>query len=509
MSSVELGSVVLDALIGIGVTDVVLAPGSRSAALALAAERADRVGRVRLHVRVDERVAGFTALGLAKESRRAVAVITTSGTAVANLAPATMEARAAGVPLVLVTADRPAHLVGTGANQTADQAGAFGPSALGVVRLSSESGDADAWAAGVQRAVVLAEGWRTRQPGPVQLNLEFAPPLVGEPPEPVERRLTVSRAGGHSVVELDGRRTVVLVGDAPPAVGAEARALAEVAGAPLLAEPSSNARSGPNAIAAYRELLADLGPGIERVVMAGHPTLSRPVIALVSRPDVELVVVSPAATWPDPGHRASVVADRVLLADQAPDWLARWRAADRAGAGEGFTRQHVAEAVLAALGPDEDLVLGSSSIVRAADRSPISPAPPRVFANRGLAGIDGTVATATGIALAGGRPTTVLLGDLTLQHDLGALVRPPSEPWPRLRVVVADDGGGSIFHGLEQGAPEYAASFERVFGTPQQVDLVAVGKALGWRAVGVDSAAELASGLAGDAELIVARVPRP
>ncbi|HRA75038.1 MAG TPA: thiamine pyrophosphate-binding protein, partial [Propionicimonas sp.] len=132
MSSVELASVVVDALLGMGVTDVVLAPGSRSAALALAAHRADRQGALRLHVRVDERVAGFTALGLAKESGRAAAVVTTSGTAVANLAPAAMEARAAGVPLVLVTADRPAHLVGTGANQTADQVGAFGPSALGV-----------------------------------------------------------------------------------------------------------------------------------------------------------------------------------------------------------------------------------------------------------------------------------------------------------------------------------------------------------------------------------------
>ena len=510
MRSVELASVVVDALLGVGVTDVVLAPGSRSAALALAAHRADRQGALRLHVRVDERVAGFTALGLAKESGRAAAVVTTSGTAVANLAPAAMEARAAGVPLVLVTADRPAHLVGTGANQTADQVGTFGPSALGVVRLSSESGEADGWAAGVHRAVVLAEGRRTRQPGPVQLNLEFAPPLVGELPSMAPRGLAVSRSGGHNAVELDGRRTVVLVGDATPTVGLEARALAEVAGAPLLAEPSSNARSGPNAIAGYRHLLSGVGADIERVVVVGHPTLSRPVTALLSRRDVEVVVVTPTAAWVDPGHRAGVVADRVLLEDQDPAWLDRWHAADPGTApGEGFTQRHVADAVLAALGTGDDLVLGSSSIIRAADLSPISSAPPRVFANRGLAGIDGTVATATGIALAGGRPTTVLLGDLTLQHDLGALVRPAQEPGARLRIVVADDGGGSIFHGLEQGAPDYADAFERVFGTPQGVDLVAVGEALGWRAVGVGSAPELTAALSGGAELIVARVPRP
>ena len=511
MSSIELGSVIVDALLGMGVTDIVLSPGSRSAALALAAERADRAGPLRLHVRVDERVAGFTALGLAKESGRAVAAVTTSGTAVANLAPAAMEARAAGVPLVLVTADRPAHLVGTGANQTGDQVGAFGPSALGVIRLSSESGDADAWAAGVHRAVVLAEGRRSRQPGPVQLNVEFAPPLVGELPQSRARGLAVSRSGGHSAVELDGRRTVVLVGDATAAVGLEARALAEVSGAPLLAEPSSNARSGTHAIAGYRELLGGVGAGIERVVVAGHPTLSRPVTALLSRRDVELVVVTGTAAWIDPGHRADVVADRVLLGDQDPGWLDAWRDADAAlaPAGGGFTQRHVADAVLASLGPGDDLVLGSSSIIRAADLSPVSAAPPRVFANRGLAGIDGTVATATGIALAGGRPTTVLLGDLTLQHDLGALVRPAQEPRARLRIVVADDGGGSIFHGLEQGAPAYADSFERVFGTPQGVDLVAVGKALGWRAARASSAAELAAALAGDAELVVAPVTRP
>jgi 2-succinyl-5-enolpyruvyl-6-hydroxy-3-cyclohexene-1-carboxylate synthase len=174
----------------------------------------------------------------------------------------------------------------------------------------------------------------------------------------------------------------------------------------------------------------------------------------------------------------------------------------------GLTQEAVAAAVLAALGPGDDLVLGASSIIRAADLAPIAERPPRVFANRGLAGIDGTVATATGIALATGRPTTVLLGDLTAQHDLGALVRPPSEPWPRLRVVVADDGGGSIFHGLEQGAPEYEASFERVFGTPQAVDLAAVASALGWRAVRVSGEAQLGAALSGDAEFIVVSLSR-
>lgn len=407
-----------------------------------------------------------------------------------------------------------------------------------MVRLSSESGDEAAWAAVTQRAVVLAEGRRTRRPGVVQLNAEFAEPLLGELPAPRPRGLRVARSAGHEVVELGARRTVVLAGDAPPSVGAEARALAEVSGAPLLAEPSSNARAGSNAVPDYRARLAELGERIETVVCFGHPTLSRPVTQLLSRADLELVVVASQATWPDPGHRAAIIADRVMLADQDPAWLAAWFAhperslslskgpesslsperslslskgpesslsSERSlSLSKGFTHQAVVDTVLAASGPDDDLVLGASSIIRAADLAPIQARPPRVFANRGLSGIDGTISTATGMALASGRPTTVLLGDLTAQHDLGALVRPPSEPWPRLRVVVADDGGGSIFAGLEQGAPEYAESFERVFRTPQNADLAAVAAALGWRAVRAQDAEALGSALASDAEFIVA-----
>lgn len=507
MSSIELGAVAVDALVGMGVSDIVLSPGSRSAALALAVDRADRAGRLRLHVRIDERVAAFTALGLAKQSGRAVAVITTSGTAVANLGPAAMEATVAGVPLLLLTADRPSHLIDTGASQTADQTGVLGASTRHVIRLSSESGDAAAWAATVQRAVVLAEGRRTRLPGAVQVNLEFAEPLVGELPEPRDLTVVTAASGGHRVVELDARRTVVLVGDATPEVGAEARALAELSGAPLLAEPSSNARRGPNAVAWYRHALPGLGGDIERVVCFGHPTLTRPVATLLARSDIELVVVSDRAGWVDPGHRAAIVADRVLLEGQDPAWLARWLAVgDAPRRTSGLTQRAVADAVLAGLGPDDDVMFGSSSIIRAADLSPIAAAPPRAFANRGVAGIDGTVATATGLALGSGRPTTVLVGDLTVQHDLGALVRPPGEPWPQLRVVVADDNGGSIFRGLEQGGPEYADSFDRVFLTPQSVDLAAVAGSLGWRAAVVTDEAGLTEALAGDAEFVVAKV---
>lgn len=506
MSSIELGSSVIDALVGMGVTDVVLAPGSRSASLALAVERADRDARLRLHVRIDERVAAFTALGLAKATGRAAAVITTSGTAVANLVPAAMEATTAGIPLLL-TADRPSQHVGTGASQTGEQVGLFGASVLGVIRLSSESGDPSAWAAGVHRGVALAEGRRTRQPGAVQLNLEFAEPMVAELPPPVRRPLTIARPVARESLELDGRRTVILAGDAAPAVGAEARALAELSGAPLLAEPTSNARTGGNAVASYRHALIELADRIERVIVFGHPTLSRPVAALLRRADIELVIVTDRATWIDPGHRASLIADRVCLERQDPQWLRQWLDFPWREPREGFGQRRVADAVLAGLGPDDDLMYGSSSIIRAADVSPIAERAPHTWANRGLAGIDGTIATATGIALANGRPMTVLLGDLTAQHDLGALVRPPSEPWPELlRVVVLDDQGGSIFRTLEQGAPAYAHAFDRVFLTPQGADLAAVAVALGWRAVTVTDETGLREALACNAEFILARL---
>lgn len=512
MSSWLMATTVVRTLLAAGVSDVVLAPGSRSAALAVALEQAERAGALRVHVRVDERVAGFLALGLAKASGRPVPVITTSGTAVGNLLPAAMEARHAGVPWLAITCDRPAYRVGTGASQTTDQAGLFGVFAVANVRLSSSSGRPAYWAAGINRAVAAATGVRTRRPGPAQVNLEFSNPML--PPadqfakkwlvdQPFLSKLTSSASG--EVVELPaGPRTVVLVGDASVAVGAEARAFAEVNRLPLLAEPSSNARTGPNAIASYRLLLDGvLRSEIERVVTFGHPTLSRPVAALLSDPSVEQVVVASGADWPDVGATASQVCDRVVMTEPSPDaWLTRWQDADRhvmtalAERLTGLSGYTLASAVVGSATAGNNVVFGSSNPIRDADIAPVNPRPATCWANRGLAGIDGTIATATGIALATGRPTTLLLGDLTFQHDVGALAIAPAERHPDLRIVVADDGGGSIFHTLEQGAAAYAESFERVFATPQGLDLVAVATSFGIPAHRVDSAAQLASALA-------------
>ena len=501
MRSPLLGKVIVEALLASGIRDVLLAPGSRNAPISLALHAAETAGLLRLHVRIDERVAAFTALGLAKASGNVVAVVTTSGTAVGNLVPAAMEARASGVPLLLLTADRPATLVGTGANQTCDQLGILGPTAVGVLRLASGTGTEPAWRATITRACVLAAGTRTRRPGPVQVNVEFEPPLVDATvpaPEPQDLRPVVAPSAGTEVYEATGTaRTVVLAGDAAPAVGAEARAVAEVAGVPLLAEPSSNARAG-SAVPRYRELLPVLAPEIERVVVFGHPTLSRAVTELLGRRDVELIVVASHADWIDPGHTAARVVDRVLLPPGDPAWLARWRCPAPAPSRESreLTGDVVAAEVVAASRPGENLVFGASSSIRYADLAPINPNPGPCWANRGLAGIDGTVATATGIALATGAPTTLLLGDLTLQHDLGALATPEAGHGPSLRVILLDDHGGAIFASLEQGQPAFAAAFDRVFRAPQGVRLGSVVRSMGWRMTEVNCIQSLRRALA-------------
>lgn len=525
MSSWTLAQVVLEQLLEAGTTDVVLSPGSRNAPLSILLAHAETSGRVRLHVRIDERSAGFLALGLAKASGRPVAVVTTSGTAVGNLMPAVMEAHHSAVPLVVVSADRPELMRHAGSNQTTDQAGIFGAFALAGARLSSLAGDPASWRFALRRALHVALGTRTLRPGPVQLNCEFAEPLMpdAEVVEPASE-LFVSPVEGDLLAVLDDPlRTVVLVGDAAPGVGATARQLAEACGWPLLSEPSGNARAGANAIATYRLLLGREGlrERIERVIVHGRPTLSRPVGALLRRRDLEIVMVAARSDWVDPGFAACMVVDGIDVDAQPhgdPSWLTEWQQADVYVLGRVsrlvsglFCGQVVAAAVLSSLGGDDQLVVGSSNAVRDLDLAPIHPDGPVVWANRGLAGIDGLVSTARGVALATGAATTCLVGDLTFLHDIGGLWSGVGEPRPDLRYVVVDDRGGSIFHTLEQGAPEHSDSFERVFGTPHDVDLVEVASGYGVPASRVTSLDDLVGVLATPpqgVEVVVAQVER-
>jgi 2-succinyl-5-enolpyruvyl-6-hydroxy-3-cyclohexene-1-carboxylate synthase len=529
-----------------GVRDVVLAPGSRSAPLAYALaeaalpddERAADAPGLRLHVRVDERSAAFLALGLARAAAvdgplRPVAVVTTSGTAVANLHPAVLEAHHAGVPLLLLTADRPHELRGTGANQTTVQAGIFGPAVRFDADVPAPTGrpgeDRDLRHL-VSRAVAAALGTRTGDPGPVHLDLAYREPLTPgpEPWPPADAgagRVTVlprtagEAHGAPGLADLP-EPAVVVAGDG---AGPDARRLAEAAGWPLLAEPSSGARGGPNALAAYRLMLGDpaLGGRVRSVVLLGRPTLSRPVTALLARDDVDLTVVAPAGSgWPDAGRAA----DRVLPALPAgwltgpvgdPAWLAAWQRADTAAGAAvdalldddpaapptrstpPLTGPRAVRSVAAACLPGDVLVIGSSNPVRDLDLVARWAEPPAVLANRGLAGIDGLVSTASGVALGlPRRRVRALIGDLTFLHDVGGLLRLSTEPEVDLQVVVLNDAGGSIFATLEHGAPERARTFERVFGTPHSVDVAALCAGFGVRHVRVSDEPSLAAALA-------------
>ncbi|HLT83702.1 MAG TPA: 2-succinyl-5-enolpyruvyl-6-hydroxy-3-cyclohexene-1-carboxylic-acid synthase [Phototrophicaceae bacterium] len=495
-----------------GVRHVVLSPGSRSAPLAYALLAAHDAGWLRLHVRVDERVAGFVALGLARADGVPAAVVTTSGTAVANLHPAVLEAAHSGVPLVVLSADRPHELRRTGASQTTEQVGIFAAAPRWEADLPADTPPA-ATRQVVVRALAAATGARSGDPGPVHLNVAFRDPLVPgaawQPGDPPARRDVVAVRGTGGAVDVPaGGRTVVVAGDG---AGPQAARLAEAGGWPLLAEPTSGARTGTHVVAAYRLLLAELGEEVERVLVLGHPTLSRPVSALLARPGVDVVVVAPTgAVWPDVAGTAARVAGgvRVLPGDDDGAWLARWQRAGAAAEevlaaheeldGLGVARTVAAAAASAhAPGRRETLVLGSSMTVRDWDLAvPALPEGLRVVANRGLAGIDGTIATATGLALATAAPVRAVLGDLTFLHDAGALLRGSLEEEVDLQVVLLNDRGGAIFATLEHGAPERAVTFERVFGTPQEVDVAALCAGYGVRHTAVASREQLADVLA-------------
>ena len=514
LSSLQAARSAISALARTGVREVVLAPGSRSAPRAYALAEAQTQGRLHVHVRIDERVAGFTALGLARGGGRPAAVVTTSGTAVGELLPAVMEAHHAGIPLVVLSADRPAELHGTGANQTTVQDGIFG-------RFPAVAADIEAGmdpAGPIAAAFAKLDG--STPAGPVHINLQFRDPLIptgadalGAAAEPAFDALPPAGAEETpgALAELGGiHRTVVIAGDG---AGETAAIFARRAGLPLLAEPSSNARFGPNAITAYRLLLADLGPEIERVVIFGRPTLSRPVSALLARPDVKKVLYVPRpVNWFTPGKRPeTIVADLASLlafaGRGAPGWLETWqRASDAAGtairnlldAEAGLSGLHVARLVWE--NSDANLVLGSSNTIRDVDLVASGNWHPLdVYANRGLAGIDGTISTASGIALSNGIPTRLLLGDLTFLHDAGGLLLGDGETEPDLQLVVLNDAGGGIFTTLEHGElgerEEYRDVVERFFGTPHRADLAALAAGYGVRHQAAGTAEELEAAL--------------
>ena len=532
--------VVVERLLAHGVTDIVLSPGSRSTPLALALAAAERMHAVTLHIRVDERSAAFLALGLAKASGRPVATICTSGTAVANLAPAVVEAAYSGIPLIVITADRPPELRNVGANQTIDQVGFFGQQVRTAVDLIAHADDATAsgsWRKVTDRVIADAIGIGHSGPGPVQLNIGFREPLVplastGEPFDagaieiaaPMPIREPINFAVGDIGLSRIPARGVVVVGDVPNRdVAEQAIELADACGWPVVSEPSGNALTGATAVPAAAVLLADEGflaahvP--EVVITVGRFGISRPIMRLVGAATHHLAVYVAGKDRPDPLHTAAAVLtgvprppdDDPLIPMERVDgqWLRSWLVASAAAQARVhdaidaglFTGLAVTDACWRAATADDLLFAASSRTVRSLEAAMSARHyPPWVVGNRGSSGIDGLISTAWGMALAhdrrgdGGR-TLAVLGDLAFLHDHNGLIAPIAERTPNLTIVVSDNNGGGIFSSLEQGSPEFAVDFERVFGTPHDRDLVAIAAATGHRTETVTTVDELIDAL--------------
>jgi 2-succinyl-5-enolpyruvyl-6-hydroxy-3-cyclohexene-1-carboxylate synthase len=521
------GTSFTDELIRCGLREVVLAPGSRSTPLAMAFFEAERQRRIRLHVRIDERSASFAALGLAKAAERPAAVLCTSGTAAANFHPAVIEADESGVPLLVLTADRPPELRGTGANQAIDQLKLYGSAVRWFCEVGvpeARAGMAGYWRSLACQAWAHAAGSAGGFPGPVHLNLPFREPLVPDPgdqdwPEPLDGRpggapwtSITDRAGGE--LELPWtERGVVVCGDGAASALA---GLAERAGWPVLAEPSSGARRGPNALSAYQYLLATpefvAAHRPDLIVSAGRPGLSRQQLAFLGSPGRHVVIAQGPGRWADPRRAATDVAPgiRVTGNPEPSGWLMAWRRADDAARravdavlddDDRLTEPRLARDLASGAPGGSLLWVGSSLPVRDIDFHLSPRGDLRVLAGRGASGIDGTTSAAIGAALAHGGPAFALLGDLAFLHDAPGLALGPGEPRPDLCLIVANNDGGGIFSALEQAA--FPGSFERLFGTPHGAAVHHLAAAFGLPYQRIEHPGDLIKALAGSGLRIV------
>jgi 2-succinyl-5-enolpyruvyl-6-hydroxy-3-cyclohexene-1-carboxylate synthase len=488
--------VVVDELIRGGVRDVVLCPGSRNAPLAFALRDADVSGRVRLHVRIDERTAGYLAIGLAVAGQAPVPIVMTSGTAVANLGPAVAEANYARVPLIVLSANRPYELLGTGANQTMEQLGYFDTQVRATISLGlAEEGtekmaDQNArWRSAVCRVLVAATGARSANAGPVQFDIPLREPLV--PDREPDGAVPPGRPDGRSwtytpPVTFDQPLDIDLTRDTVVISGHGAGAQPNLADLPTVAEPTAPYAENP----LHPLALPLLRP--QQVIMLGRPTLHRSVSTLLADPAVPVYALTTGPRWPDVSGNSQATGTRVVTTGQPSEgWLRRCAEVNRRAvdavrsqleAHPLTTGLHVAAGVADALREGDQLVLGASNPVRDAALVSLGAKGISVRSNRGVAGIDGTVSTAIGAALAHERDhagrTVALIGDLTFVHDASGLLIGPTEPTPQqLTIVVSNDNGGGIFELLEQGDPRFADVSSRVFGTPHDIDVGALCRA--------------------------------
>jgi 2-succinyl-5-enolpyruvyl-6-hydroxy-3-cyclohexene-1-carboxylate synthase len=518
-----------------GVSDAVICPGSRSTPLAVPLAQ-----RFRTHIKLDERSAGFFALGLAMQTARPTVVCVTSGTAAVELHPAVVEAYHAGIPLLVCTADRPPELHETGAPQTVEQVGLYG----GSIRWSFSpgvpvTGQESSWRPLAARAFAEATQGPFG-PGPVHLNFAFREPLTGQadplPTSPGPRVFAGTAArhgtGGPSggaagapvrtpvqAEPLGGRGIIVVGGQQPePPDAASVRRLADHLRWPVVADPLSRCRL-PGTIAAA-DAIVRVEPALpDTVVILGRPWLSKALGAYLragAASGARVVVVDPWWRWADPDRIATEV-HRVdpttwldtALTDGVPckeEWLATWldmeqraqSAIDEVLAGDLSEPSLARSSYVQAAGQGATVVAAASMPIRDLEWfAPTVTTPPPVFANRGANGIDGVVSTALGVASAvpeggGGTPTVALLGDLAFLHDVSGLVNLPECP---CTFVVPDNHGGGIFSFLPQAREFEHSVFERIFATPPTSDISEVARGFGLRVDTVGTTAELEAAL--------------
>jgi 2-succinyl-5-enolpyruvyl-6-hydroxy-3-cyclohexene-1-carboxylate synthase len=521
--------VLVDELVRHGVRHAVVAPGSRSTPIALALLENPRIS---VHVRIDERSAAYLALGIAKASGEIVPVLCTSGTAASYFHGAVLEADLARVPLLVLTADRPPELHGIGANQTVKQAGMYGGAVRWAPRVdvpAARDGAVAGWRSLVAQAAAHCLGHLGDPPGPVHLNLPFREPLtptddgVGFPPDLSAAEAATSdpviepppTAPAQVRERLEGvRRGVVVVGDLGGQSADGVLSFAETVGWPLIAEPHSNARQGPLALRATDALLRDeefcVANRPDLAVVVGRVGLSRALLSWLAT--VPHVVISPdGGHWDVTGTAQAVVEcptgalTTVDVKPAEPLWSMAWidasaHVGDRLDAvldaSPTLTEPQVARDV-AALVPDHAaLVVASSMPIRDLDLVMRPRAGVRIFANRGVSGIDGFVSTAQGVSIGHELegPAVALCGDLSLLHDVNGLM-PGPDVRPDVTYVVINNDGGGIFSLLPQASVIEAARFERLFSTPHGLSMERVAAAYDVAHTRVSTARELASAL--------------
>ncbi len=554
--STAMATVIVDELLRCGVADAVLAPGSRSTPIALALAAVEARGDITLHVRLDERSAAYTALGIAKATGMPAVVVTTSGTAAVNLHPAIVEADESSLPLLAITADRPPRLRDVGANQAIRQPGIMGD----AVRLSIDMGVPTGvdgavryWRSTVARAVAMATD--ALRPGPVHLNIPFEEPLVpdddaawseeldGRPdgrPWTADARLVAGMStplddvlGALVDGEVVPARGVIIVGDQQYDEAIELiDDLADSLAWPVISEPSGNGAGCSTALSHAPLLLADESfadahvPDL--VLTVGRVGLYRSVLRMIGRAGLH-IAVDTRPQWSDPTRSADIVVASVPLppveAEIDEDWLQSWQRADVLAAAaietamsstdDLLTGMHVARRTAAQVPDGGMLFVGASWPARHMGSFAANTVQDAVvLANRGTSGIDGCVSTAWGAAGAlqrgGGAGAIALLGDQTFLYDSNGLLVPGEEERPDLVIVVVDNDGGGIFSSLEPAQVVPASVFERVFGNPLGIDIAAVAHAAGLPAVVVETADALDAALedalgTGGVRIIVAR----